>query len=78
MRRRVQNMREKFKMGNQMDRELSILLMGSMQGQTRMGKEMVKEHTITVMEEIMQGDSRIENLGMENDITKKETSQESM
>ena len=39
-----------------------------------MGKEMVKEHTLYLMEENMKGSGRMENLGTGHHTTKTETS----
>ena len=64
-----------------MVKELEHYLMEeSMLGNTRMGKEMVKEHSLSLiealslMEENMKGNGRMETLGTEYYTTKRETS----
>jgi len=63
-------------MGNHMFKVQKLYLMEkSMKENGRMGNEMVKEHSLTLMmEESMKENGRVINLGTEQDTTRTETS----
>ena len=66
-------------MENQLVKELLLGLMEtSMWGNSRMGKNMVKGHTLNLREGSMKENGRMEKDGTEHSMTKKEKSLESL